>query len=140
MYGKFRELLQAELAAIRQQGLYKEERILEGPQGAEIQVGGKTVLNFCANNYLGLAADPRVTEAARRTLDRWGYGLSSVRFICGTTSLHKQLEQELSEFLGGRLARYKIPKEFRVVDVLPRTPYGKVVKGELVEQWKKEQK
>jgi glycine C-acetyltransferase len=100
MDGKFLEVLQAELAAIRKQGLYKEERILEGPQGAEIQVGGKTVLNFCANNYLGLAADPRVTEAARRTLDRWGYGLSSVRFICGTTSLHKQLEQELSDFLG----------------------------------------
>ncbi|MEN8007220.1 MAG: glycine C-acetyltransferase [Candidatus Krumholzibacteriota bacterium] len=100
MYGKFGEVLRAELDSIREQGLYKDERILEGPQGAEITVGGKTVLNFCANNYLGLAADPRVVEAARKTLDKWGYGLSSVRFICGTTSLHKQLESEMSDFLG----------------------------------------
>jgi glycine C-acetyltransferase len=74
--------------------------VLEGPQGAEVTVGGRTVLNFCANNYLGLASDPRVVEAAKKTLDKWGYGLSSVRFICGTTELHKQLEQELSAFLG----------------------------------------
>jgi len=100
MYGKFGEVLRGEMEAIRAQGLYKDERILEGPQGAEITVGGKSVLNFCANNYLGLAADSRVTEAARRTLSEWGYGLSSVRFICGTTTLHKQLEHELSEFLG----------------------------------------
>jgi glycine C-acetyltransferase len=100
MYEKFQKVLQSELESVRAQGLYKEERILEGPQGAEITVGGKTVLNFCANNYLGLASDPRVTEAARRTLSEWGYGLSSVRFICGTTTLHKQLEHELSEFLG----------------------------------------
>jgi glycine C-acetyltransferase len=100
MYGSFGDVLRSELDAIRVQGLYKDERILEGPQGAEITVGGKTVLNFCANNYLGLASDPRVTEAARRTLSEWGYGLSSVRFICGTTTLHKQLEQELSDFLG----------------------------------------
>ncbi len=100
MYEDFQKMLQLELDAVRVQGLYKEERILEGPQGAEVKVGGKTVLNFCANNYLGLASDPRVVEAARRTLSEWGYGLSSVRFICGTTSLHKQLEQELSEFLG----------------------------------------
>ena len=100
MYGKFGEVLRVELASIREQGLYKDERILEGPQGAEIKVGGKTVLNFCANNYLGLAADQRVVEAARRTLTQWGYGLSSVRFICGTTTLHKQLERELSDFLG----------------------------------------
>ncbi len=100
MYGKFGEVLQVELDAIREQGLYKEERVLEGPQGAEITVGGKSVLNFCANNYLGLASDPRVTAAAKRALDEWGYGLSSVRFICGTTTLHKQLEHELSEFLG----------------------------------------
>ncbi len=100
MYGKFGEVLRSELDAIREQGLYKDERVLEGPQGAEISVGGRKVLNFCANNYLGLAADPRVTEAARRTLSEWGYGLSSVRFICGTTTLHKQLERELSEFLG----------------------------------------
>ena len=100
MYGKLGEVLRGELDALRAQGLYKEERVLEGPQGAEVRVGGRTVLNFCANNYLGLASDPRVTEAARRTLAEWGYGLSSVRFICGTTSLHKRLERELSEFLG----------------------------------------
>lgn len=100
MYEKFQKMLQLELDAVRVQGLYKEERILEGPQGAEITVGGKKVLNFCANNYLGLASDPRVVEAAQKTLSEWGYGLSSVRFICGTTNLHKQLEHELSEFLG----------------------------------------
>jgi len=100
MYGKFGEVLRRELDAIREQGLYKDERILEGPQGAEISVGGRTVLNFCANNYLGLASDPRVVAAARKALDQWGYGLSSVRFICGTTTLHKQLEAELSDFLG----------------------------------------
>jgi len=100
MYGKFGEVLRTELDSIREQGLYKAERVLEGPQGAEIMVGGKTVLNFCANNYLGLASDPRVVEAARRTLSEWGYGLSSVRFICGTTTLHQQLERELSDFLG----------------------------------------
>ena len=100
MYGRFGEVLRGELDAIREQGLYKEERVLEGPQGAEIQVGGRRVLNFCANNYLGLASDPRVTAAARRALDTWGYGLSSVRFICGTTTLHKQLEAEMSAFLG----------------------------------------
>ncbi len=100
MYGKFGEFLAAELASIREQGLFKEERVLESPQGAEVTVGGAKVLNFCANNYLGLASDPRVVAAAQKTLDQWGYGLSSVRFICGTTSLHKQLEQELSTFLG----------------------------------------
>jgi len=100
MYGNFGETLSRELASMREQGLYKEERILEGPQGAEITVAGAQVLNFCANNYLGLAADPRVVAAAKRTLDEWGYGLSSVRFICGTTRLHKQLERELSDFLG----------------------------------------
>ena len=100
MYGKLGEVLRGELDALRTQGLYKEERVLESPQGAEVTVGGRSVLNFCANNYLGLASDPRVIEAARRTLGEWGYGLSSVRFICGTTSLHKQLEHELSGFLG----------------------------------------
>jgi glycine C-acetyltransferase len=100
MYGKFGEVLGAEIENIRTQGLYKEERILQGPQGAEITVGGRTVLNFCANNYLGLASDPRVVQAAKSALDKWGYGLSSVRFICGTTELHKQLERELADFLG----------------------------------------
>jgi glycine C-acetyltransferase len=100
MYGKFGEVLGSELDTIREQGLFKSERVLQGPQGAEVTVGGETVLNFCANNYLGLAADPRVAEAARRTIDRWGYGLSSVRFICGTTELHKELESAMSAFLG----------------------------------------
>ncbi len=100
MYGKVGEMLRRELEAIREQGLYKDERIIESPQGAEVTVGGRKILNFCANNYLGLASDPRVVEAARRTLDEWGYGLSSVRFICGTTTLHKELEAALSEFLG----------------------------------------
>ena len=100
MYGKLGEVLRGELDEIRAQGLYKDERVLQGPQGAEIEVGGRRVLNFCANNYLGLASDPRVVAAAKRTLDAWGYGLSSVRFICGTTELHRQLERELSDFLG----------------------------------------
>ncbi len=100
MYGTFGEFLGRELDEIRAQGLYKSERVIESPQGAEVVVGGRRILNFCANNYLGLASDPRVVEAARRTLDEWGYGLSSVRFICGTTVLHKRLEEELSDFLG----------------------------------------
>ncbi len=100
MYGKFGELLGRELDIIREQGLFKEERILEGPQGAEITVGGATVVNFCANNYLGLASDPRVVAAAKRTLDEWAFGLSSVRFICGTTVLHKELEAAVADFLG----------------------------------------
>lgn len=100
MYGEIKHVLARELADIRAQGLYKEERVLQGPQGPEVRVGGRTVLNFCANNYLGLASDPRVVEAARRTLDDWAYGLSSVRFICGTTELHKQLERDLADFLG----------------------------------------
>jgi glycine C-acetyltransferase len=100
MLGDLRAILGRELDALRAQGLYKEERVLESAQGAVVKVGGREVLNFCANNYLGLAGDPRVVEAARRTLDRWAYGLSSVRFICGTTELHLQLEQELAAFLG----------------------------------------
>jgi len=92
--------LSGELASLRDEGLYKEERVLAGPQGPEVSVGGRTLLNFCANNYLGLAADPRVVAAARRTLDDWGFGLSSVRFICGTTELHRRLEAELAAFLG----------------------------------------
>jgi len=100
MYGALKDLLATELASIRDKGLFKEERVLQGPQGAEVTVGGRTVLNFCANNYLGLAGDPRVVDAAKRTLDQWAYGLSSVRFICGTTELHQQLERELADFLG----------------------------------------
>jgi glycine C-acetyltransferase len=92
--------IQAELDDIAAQGLQKSERILLTPQQANIGVGGHEVLNLCANNYLGLADDPRVVAAAKDALDRWGYGLSSVRFICGTQEVHKQLEARLSAFLG----------------------------------------
>jgi len=89
-----------ELEEIKTSGLYKTERIITSPQGPEITVNNKTVLNFCANNYLGLSAHPRVIEAAHRTIDTRGYGMSSVRFICGTQDIHKTLEKKLSEFLG----------------------------------------
>jgi glycine C-acetyltransferase len=93
--------LATELATIRANNLYKNERVIATPQGARIAVaGGKEVLNFCANNYLGLASDPAVIRAAHAALDRWGYGLSSVRFICGTQQIHKELEAKLSAFLG----------------------------------------
>lgn len=100
MYGKIREYLQSSLNEIRDAGLYKTERVIEGPQDAKIRVGGRQVLNMCANNYLGLSDSPTVIDAARDALDRWGYGLSSVRFICGTQTIHKELEQKISEFLG----------------------------------------
>lgn len=101
MYGKIKEDLQKEIQATREAGLYKEERVIMTPQGAEIKVKtGQTVLNFCANNYLGLSSHPKLIEAAHKTLDEWGYGLSSVRFICGTQDIHKQLEAKVSEFLG----------------------------------------
>ncbi len=101
MFDSMKTVVAGVLDEIRQGGLYKEERILATPQGARVSVvGGREVLNFCANNYLGLASDPRVSEAARASYERWGYGLSSVRFICGTQELHKQLEAKLSEFLG----------------------------------------
>jgi len=93
--------LSRELTKIHEAGLFKSERILHSAQGARIKVAsGREVLNFCANNYLGLANHPRVVEAARKSFDNWGYGLSSVRFICGTQDIHKQLERKLSEFLG----------------------------------------
>jgi glycine C-acetyltransferase len=88
------------LADIRAAGLYKEERVIESPQGSHVVVAGKEVLNFCANNYLGLSSHPKVIEAAHRALDQRGYGLSSVRFICGTQDLHKKLERSISEFVG----------------------------------------
>jgi glycine C-acetyltransferase len=101
MFGSLKAKVARELQEIRAGGLYKEERVIAGPQGARITVkGGRQVLNFCANNYLGLSSDPRVIAAARASYDRWGFGLSSVRFICGTQELHKQLEAALSEFLG----------------------------------------
>jgi glycine C-acetyltransferase len=100
MNEKFVHRIAKELEDIRTSGLYKNERIITGPQGAEIIVNGKPVLNFCANNYLGLSSHPRVIEAAHRSIDKRGYGMSSVRFICGTQDIHKELEHKLSEFLG----------------------------------------
>ncbi|NOX55332.1 MAG: glycine C-acetyltransferase [Planctomycetes bacterium] len=101
MFGKMREHLQAELEQIRQSGLYKAERVIASPQRAHIRtIDREDVLNMCANNYLGLADHPEVIAAAHEALDRWGYGLSSVRFICGTQQLHKQLEAAISQFLG----------------------------------------
>jgi glycine C-acetyltransferase len=95
-----REHLARQLEEIQQAGLYKSERILGGPQGARVHVGDHSFLNLCANNYLGLAQHPDVAQAAREGLDAWGYGLASVRFICGTQLAHKDLERRLSEFLG----------------------------------------
>lgn len=92
--------LAAELEDIRTAGLFKTERIIASPQGAEIMVNGKTVLNFCANNYLGLSSHPKVIEAAHKAIDHRGYGMSSVRFICGTQDIHKELEEKISKFLG----------------------------------------
>ena len=100
MYGKMKEFLQKELADIREAGLYKEERIIASPQRAEIEVGGKKVLNFCANNYLGLSDNPRLVEAAKKEMDARGDGMSSVRFICGTQDIHKELEAAITEYFG----------------------------------------
>lgn len=100
MYGKIQAHLQNELNAIQQNGLYKKERIITSPQGAEIIVNGETVLNFCANNYLGLSSHPEVVQAAKDALDSHGFGMSSVRFICGTQDIHKQLEAEIADFYG----------------------------------------
>lgn len=100
MNENFAKRIGKELEEIEASGLYKKERIITSDQGAEIEVGGKTVLNFCANNYLGLASNPKVKEAAKKTIDSHGYGLSSVRFICGTQDIHKELEQKISDFLG----------------------------------------
>lgn len=92
--------LSAELEEIKTSGLFKTERVIESPQGAEIVVNGKTVLNFCANNYLGLSSHPKVLEAAKKYIDHRGYGMSSVRFICGTQDIHRELEAKISRFLG----------------------------------------
>ena len=101
MYGDFQGYLRTRLEEIETAGLYKRERIIDGPQQAEVRVeGGAQVLNLCANNYLGLANHPAIVAAAREALEQWGYGLASVRFICGTQSIHKQLEGRLSDFLG----------------------------------------
>ena len=98
MYGKFQEHLQQELKDIKEAGLYKSERLIEGPQQAAIQVKGQEVLNFCANNYLGLSNNPRLIQAAKDMMDRRGYGMSRVRFICGTQDVHKELEEAISKF------------------------------------------
>lgn len=98
MYGKFQEHLQQELKDIKEAGLYKSERLIEGPQQAAIQVKGQEVLNFCANNYLGLSNNPRLIQASKDMMDRRGYGMSSVRFICGTQDVHKELEEAISKF------------------------------------------
>ena len=94
------EDLAKQIESKKKDGLYKDERIIESHQGAEITVGGRKVLNFCANNYLGLSSHPAVLQAAKDTVDSRGFGLSSVRFICGTQDIHKQLEKKVSEFLG----------------------------------------
>ena len=100
MYGKFQKHLQDELQAIAEAGLYKKERIIESPQRAAIEVAGREVLNFCANNYLGLSDNPRLVEAAKRTMDERGFGMSSVRFICGCQDIHKQLEKAIADYFG----------------------------------------
>ena len=101
MYGDVQNYLADKISAIEKAGLFKKERLLDSPQQSEIRVAsGRSVLNLCANNYLGLANHPAVVDAARKALDEWGYGLASVRFICGTQSLHKKLEERLTEFLG----------------------------------------
>ncbi len=101
MYPKqFQQHLQTELDQIKEEGLFKTERIIESPQGAEIEVNGSQVLNFCANNYLGLSDDKEIISASSKTLNERGYGMSSVRFICGTQDIHKELEARISEFLG----------------------------------------
>lgn len=100
MYGSLKDHLTKELAAIEEAGLYKRERIITSEQGAEITVNGRQVLNFCANNYLGLSSDPEVMKAAHSALDSHGYGMSSVRFICGTQDIHKELEEKLARFHG----------------------------------------
>ena len=101
MYGKIQQDLAQTLQELKEQGLYKNERIITSSQSSQITVSGnKPVLNFCANNYLGLANHPEVIKAAQETMNTWGFGLSSVRFICGTQQIHKELEQKVSEFLG----------------------------------------
>lgn len=101
MYKKLQPVLEKELKSIREAGLFKKERIITTPQGADIKTAdGKEVINFCANNYLGLSSHPRVIEAAKRAIDTHGFGMSSVRFICGTQDIHKALEKKISDFLG----------------------------------------
>jgi len=100
MYGKIQQHLQNEIQSIKDGGIFKKERIITSPQGAEITVNGETVLNFCANNYLGLSSHPEVIQAAKDAMDSHGFGMSSVRFICGTQDIHKTLEKKIAEFYG----------------------------------------
>jgi glycine C-acetyltransferase len=100
MYGKLQDILNGELQKIRDQALYKEERVLQSPQGRMIKVNGREVLNFCSNNYLGLSGTDEIREASERAVEEWGFGLASVRFICGTQQIHKDLEAATAKFLG----------------------------------------
>ncbi|MCR9081840.1 MAG: aminotransferase class I/II-fold pyridoxal phosphate-dependent enzyme, partial [Cyclobacteriaceae bacterium] len=101
MYQQIKPKFEQEIAEIKEAGLFKKERVITSPQGAEITTeGGKKVLNFCANNYLGLSSHPKIIEAAKAAIDSHGFGLSSVRFICGTQDIHNELERKISEFLG----------------------------------------
>src|SRR5674476_301986 len=101
MYNNYQNHLEKIIEEIKEARLYKDERIIVSPQGAEIELNtGQKVLNFCANNYLGLSNDPSLIESAKASLDDYGYGMSSVRFICGTTDLHKELEKKIAEFFG----------------------------------------
>ena len=100
MFERMREHLTQQLQEIREAGLEKPERVIDSPQGSTVAVMERDVLNLCANNYLGLADHPEVVRAAKEALDRWGYGMASVRFICGTQEVHKELEAGLTEFLG----------------------------------------
>src|SRR5690625_2516324 len=100
MYKTLKPVLEEEIQKIKEEGLYKTERIITSPQGPEITIStGETVLNFCANNYLGLSSHPKVIEAAKNAIDTHGYGMSSVRFICGTQDIHRKLEEKISNFL-----------------------------------------
>ena len=100
MYDTLKPVLEKELQEIKEAGLYKQERIITTPQGADISANGLEVINFCANNYLGLSSHPKVIEAAKKAIDTHGFGMSSVRFICGTQDIHKELEQKIASYLG----------------------------------------
>ena len=100
MYGTLKDQLADDLAALKTEGLFKAEAVISTPQSARIKVGDQTLINFCANNYLGLADHPAMIAAAQQALDRWGFGMASVRFICGTAEIHKELERRIAQFLG----------------------------------------
>ena len=100
MYGTLKDQLADDLAGLKTEGLFKAEAVISTPQSARITVGDQTLINFCANNYLGLADHPAMIAAAQQALDRWGFGMASVRFICGTAEIHKELERRIAHFLG----------------------------------------